>query len=70
MTRDGVFIVENGEIAHPVKNLRFTQSYVDALANVETIGRETRLLKSEYSGYAKCVPALKLSGFKFTGVTV
>jgi predicted Zn-dependent protease len=70
MTRDGVFMVENGEIAHPVKNLRFTQSYVDALANVELIGHETRLLKSEYGSHAKCVPALKLSSFNFTGVTV
>ena len=70
MTRDGVFMVENGEIAYPVKNLRFTQSYVDALANVETLGRETRLLKSEYGSHAKCVPALKLNRFAFTGVTV
>lgn len=70
MTRDGVFMVENGEIVYPVKNLRFTQSYVEALAKVETIGRETRLLKSEYGIYAKCVPALKLNGFNFTGVTV
>jgi predicted Zn-dependent protease len=63
-------MVENGEIAYPVKNLRFTQSYVDALANVETIGRETSLLKSEYGSHAKCVPALKLNSFAFTGVTV
>jgi len=70
MTRDGVFMVENGEIAYPVKNLRFTQSYMDALANVEMIGRETSLLKSELGSHAKRVPALKLSGFNFTGVTV
>ena len=70
MTRDGVFMVENGEIVYPVKNLRFTQSYVEALANVEAIGRETRLLKSELGSHAKCVPALKLNGFNFTGVTV
>ncbi len=70
MTRDGVFMVENGEIAYPVKNLRFTQSYVQALANAETIGGETRLLKSEYGSHAKCVPALKLSSFNFTGITV
>lgn len=70
MTRDGVFMVENGEIASPVKNLRFTQSYVEALANVEVIGQETRLLKSELGSHAKCVPALKLNGFNFTGVTV
>ena len=70
MTRDGVYMVEQGEIAYPVKNLRFTQSYVDALANVESIGKDHRLLKSEYGSYAKNVPAIKLSGFNFTGVTV
>ena len=70
MTRDGVYMVEQGEIAYPVKNLRFTQSYVDALANVESIGKDYRLLKSEYGSYAKNVPAIKLSGFNFTGVTV
>jgi PmbA protein len=69
MTRDGVFLIEKGEIIHPVKNLRFTQSYVSALAGVEAIGQETRLLKTEY-GRALRVPALKLSGFNFTGVTV
>jgi predicted Zn-dependent protease len=31
---------------------------------------ETRLLKSEYGSHAKCVPALKLSSFNFTGITV
>lgn len=70
MTRDGVFMIENGEVAYPVKNLRFTQSYLEALNKVEMIGQETRLLKSEYGSHAKCVPALKLSGFNFTGVTV
>jgi PmbA protein len=69
MTRDGVFWIDQGEIAFPVKNLRFTQSYVDALANVEIIGRDIRVIKSEYGSYAKRVPALKVSGFNFTGVT-
>ena len=70
MTRDGVFMIENGEIAYPVKNLRFTQSYLDALNNVELIGSETLLLKSEFGSHATRVPALKLSSFNFTGVTV
>ena len=70
MTRDGVFMVEQGEIAYPVKNLRFTQSYLEALANVDAVGKDTRLLKSEFGSHAKHVPALKLSGFNFTGVTV
>jgi PmbA protein len=70
MTRDGVFWIENGEIAYPVKNLRFTQSYVQALAEVEAVGRETRLLKTEYGSRAIRVPALKIGGFNFTGMTV
>ena len=43
MTRDGTFWIENGQVAHPVKNLRFTQSILDALDTVSAIGRETKL---------------------------
>jgi PmbA protein len=70
MTRDGVFMIEDGQLAYPVKNLRFTQSYVEALANVELVGNETRLLMSEFGGSATRVPALKIKGFNFTGSTV
>jgi predicted Zn-dependent protease len=69
MTRDGTFLIENGEIAYPVKNLRFTQSYLEALNNVEGIGREPQLL-SGFSGlFRSSIPALKLGGFNFTGAT-
>ena len=37
MTRDGTFLVEGGEVVGPVRNLRFTMSYLDALANVEAV---------------------------------
>lgn len=70
MTRDGVYWVEDGEIAYPVKNLRFTQSYVDALAGVEAVGQATRLLSGEFGGIATFAPALFLRVFRFTGVTV
>ncbi len=69
MTRDGVWLIENGELTTPVKNLRFTQSYVQALANVEMVGREACLFIKEFGGAAR-VPALKIRGFNFTGVTV
>ncbi len=69
MTRDGTFLIENGEISHPVKDLRFTQSYTGALAGVEAVGQESRLILNEV-GFATKVPALKLSSFNFTGVTV
>ncbi|MCS7172731.1 MAG: TldD/PmbA family protein [Armatimonadetes bacterium] len=68
MTRDGVFWVERGEIAYPVRNLRFTQGYVQALAGVRGVGRETWLLGNGRFG-AERVPALLLEAFTFTGLT-
>jgi predicted Zn-dependent protease len=69
MTRDGTFLVEEGEIAYPVKNLRFTQSYLEALNHVDMIGSEPRLLLG-MGGFARdSVPALMLSTFRFTGTT-
>jgi PmbA protein len=69
MTRDGVFKIENGELAYPLKNFRFTQSYVQALAEVQAVGRETRCLSVDYGSLIFRVPALKIGRFNFTGVT-
>ncbi len=67
MTRDGTFLIEKGEVAYPIKNLRFTQSYLEALANVELVSRETRLQQNWFGGTR--APALKLTEFEFTGAT-
>lgn len=69
MTRDGTFLIENGEITRPVRNLRFTTSYLDALNNVRAIGKDTKLFRDDWSGAARTVPALLVDGWKFTGVT-
>ena len=69
MTRDGTFLIEGGKLRHPVKDLRFTQSYVDALNSVEGVGDDAKLLLNEV-GFATRVPALKVGSFNFTGVTV
>ena len=50
MTRDGTFLVEGGQIVGPVRNLRFTMSYLDALANVEAVSRERRCLRGFMGG--------------------
>ena len=70
MTRDGVFAIQDGELTYPVKNLRFTQSYVEALARVEAIGSETRLILQAEEGLATLSPALRIAGFHFTGSTL
>jgi predicted Zn-dependent protease len=69
MTRDGTFMVENGEIAYPIKNLRFTQGYLEALNHVEMVGKESRLLAGWSALFRSTVPALKLGRFNFTGAT-
>lgn len=66
-TRDGTFLIENGELAKPIKNLRFTQSYLDALSRVEMLGNSARLVTG-FLG-SSCVPALKIGAFTFTGAT-
>ena len=68
LTRDGTFLIENGEVTTPVRNLRFTQSYVEALANVEMVGREVHCERP--GATVVRAPALKISAFNFTGATL
>jgi PmbA protein len=72
MTRDGTFLIEDGEIAGPVKNLRFTQSILEALSEAEQIGGETKLTREafleNFIGGIR-VPALKIGRFAFTSAT-
>ena len=67
MTRDGTFLIENGKVAAPVRNLRFTQSYLDALAGVSAVGRDLRTLRGAFG--AVVVPALQIDSWTFTGTT-
>lgn len=67
MTRDGTFLVEGGKIVGPVRNLRYTQSYLDALAGVSAVS-DTRKTVRGFLG-AAVVPALRIDGWTFTGVT-
>jgi predicted Zn-dependent protease len=67
MTRDGTFLVENGKITAPLKNLRFTQSIVEALVEVEELSSERRFKEAILGG--AFVPWIKLGSFNFTGIT-
>lgn len=69
MTRDGTFLIEDGRIARPLKNLRFTQNILEAFDSVEMLGRELKLIKSDWENFATCVPAAKIAKFRFTGTT-
>jgi predicted Zn-dependent protease len=65
MTREGTFLIENGQITRPVKDLRFTQSILEALNGTLAISRSTKLEVSEYLGASR-VPAVRLKAFTFT----
>jgi PmbA protein len=67
MTRDGTFLVEGGRIVGPVRNLRYTQSYLDALAGTVGVARERKTLRGFLGGVV--VPAVRLEGWTFTGTT-
>ena len=67
MTRDGTFLVEGGRIVGPVRNLRFTQSYLAALAGTVAVGRERRTVRGDFGGVL--VPPVRIEGWTFTGAT-
>jgi PmbA protein len=75
MTRDGTFLIEGGEITRPVKNLRFTESVLKALSQVTAISKDRKIC-SEGTVYSRrfvtgtVVPAIKIGGFNFSGVSV
>ena len=64
MTRDGTFLIEDGRLVRPVRDLRFTQSIVDALADVRSIGRERLAARGYFGG--SLAPWLHLGGFTFS----
>ena len=69
LTRNGTFIIENGKITGGVTNLRFTQSFVEALAQgrVSAIGNDARFADSEFGPGMMHVPSLQLDAWNFTG---
>ncbi|MCI4362079.1 MAG: TldD/PmbA family protein [Thermoplasmata archaeon] len=70
MTRDGTYRIRKGEVAEPVRNLRFTQSVVDALHDLEAWGRERRRYGDEHGLASVTTPAMVIGKFRFTSATV
>ena len=67
MTRDGTFLIENGEIVCGLRNFRFNQSVVELLNNVEAMSESVRASGEE--AFDMVVPGMKVNGFHFTEVT-
>ncbi|MDG4784591.1 metallopeptidase TldD-related protein [Micromonospora sp. WMMD1102] len=69
LTRNGVWLVEDGEVTAAVQNFRFTQSYPQALAPgaVLGIGRYASLQSQTFSNAWWSAPPLRLASWNFTG---
>jgi predicted Zn-dependent protease len=66
MTRDGTFLIEDGEVRGGVRNLRFNQSLTDALA---ACAFSTERARTGGYSYATVVPAVKFDRFTFASST-
>ncbi|MBA2244098.1 MAG: TldD/PmbA family protein [Gemmatimonadetes bacterium] len=71
LTRDGTFLIENGRVTTAVKNLRWNETPIFMLNNIEMMGRPTRVSASESGdiGPAVMVPPLKARDFTFTSLS-
>ncbi|GAA3350407.1 TldD/PmbA family protein [Amorphoplanes nipponensis] len=69
LTRNGVWLVEDGEVTAAVGNMRFTQSYPQALGPgaVLGVGAEAIALPDRWSGVRYTAPALHLKSWNLTG---
>jgi predicted Zn-dependent protease len=71
LTRDGTFLIENGRVTRAVKNLRWNESPIFMLNNVDAMGVPVRVSASESGGPGQAVvmPPLKVRDFTFTSLS-
>ena len=63
LTRDGTFMVENGKIAYPVRNMRFNDSPLFMLNNLDAIGAPVRISDGA------AIPPMRVRDFNFASVS-
>jgi predicted Zn-dependent protease len=67
LTRDGVFLIEQGKVTAPVMNFRFNQSPVEMLKNTVAMGTPVRVRGGE--GQGMIAPAIVVKDFSFTSIS-
>ena len=71
LTRDGVYLVENGEVSGAVNNFRFNESPVDMLGRITQVGRTERTLSREWNEYftRTAMPPVRVRDFHMSTVS-
>ena len=71
LTRDGVYLVEDGEVIGAVNNFRFNESPVDMLGRLPRSGATVPTLPREWGDYFNRgrMPPLRVEGFNMSSVS-
>ncbi|MFF3952726.1 metallopeptidase TldD-related protein [Streptomyces sp. NPDC001890] len=71
LTRDGVYLVEDGEVVGEVNNFRFNESPVDLLSRATEAGRTEKTLPREWGDWftRAAMPALRIPDFNMSSVS-
>ncbi|GAB3675934.1 metallopeptidase TldD-related protein [Actinocorallia lasiicapitis] len=71
LTRDGVYLIENGEVVGEVNNFRFNESPVGLLSRLTEIGQTARTLPREWSDYftRTAMPPVRVADFNMSTVS-
>ena len=71
LTRDGVYLIDRGEVVGAVNNFRFNESPVDILARTIEAGRTERALSREWSERLTrtAMPALRVADFNMSSIS-
>jgi predicted Zn-dependent protease len=71
LTRDGVFLVEGGEVTGAVNNFRWNESPVDLLARITEVGRTGRTLPREWNDWftRAAMPPVRVPDFNMSSVS-
>jgi predicted Zn-dependent protease len=72
LTRDGLFLIEKGKVTRPIKNMRWNDSPVVALNNIEAMTPAERVVSGEGvggAGLALVCPAARIREFTFSSAS-
>jgi len=71
LTRDGVYLIENGAIQGAVNNFRFNESPIDLLGRISEVGRTEHTMSREWSDYFRrtAMPAVRVPDFNMSTVS-
>jgi predicted Zn-dependent protease len=71
LTRDGVYLVENGEVVGAVNNFRFNESPVAMLGRLLEVGATVPTLPREWGDYFNraAMPPVRVEGFNMSSVS-